>query len=221
VAIDGAGDEAALWIADGSVYGSFRASGADRWDGGQQVDCQGPNADVCFATYQPRAVITAPGKAFAVWLESRNEHEVVATATYDNTAPPDETDQSSGDETSTDSLADTELAGTGVVVERTSPLLAGRRIRVTLRCPIARPCRGHLVLRRATGIHALAGRSVRISPGRSTVFLLRLTGLPRSVLLRGARLRTHIRVERVQRGRQPVVSSHGLVIVGRRSRAGS
>ena len=78
-----------------------------------------------------------PESAFAVWLESRDEHEVVASAAYDNTTPPETTDQSSNDELNTDSLAD--AAGTGVVVERASPLLAGTRIRVTVRCAARAP----------------------------------------------------------------------------------
>lgn len=216
VAIDAAGDETALWAARGSLYGSFRASDADAWDDGQEVDCQAPNADTCFVAYQPRTVITAPGKAFAVWLESRDEHETVASATYDTTTPPDTTDDASDDDLSASSLADG--GNTGVVVERTSPLLSGKRIRVTVRCPASHQCRGHVVLRRAPGLRALAGRAVRISPGRSTVLLLRLTGLPRSVLLKGARLRANVSVERVRRGRPAVVTSHGIVIVGRLAR---
>jgi hypothetical protein len=216
VGIDATGDETAFWSGGGSLYGSFRASAADQWDSSQEVDCQGLNADICFSTYQPRAVMTGSGNAFAVWLESRNEHEVVASATYDNTTPPDTTDQSSDDELNTDSLTDG--ASTGVVVERTSPLLSGRRIRVTVRCAATRPCRGHLLVRRTTGVHALAGRSVRVLPGRSTVLLLRLTGLPRSVLLRGARLRASIGVQRARRGRGLLVSRHGLVIIGRVAR---
>ena len=218
VSIDATGDETAFWSSGGSVYGSFRASAADQWDSSQEVDCQ-PSADVCFFSYQGRSVITDSGKAFAVWLESRNEHEVVASATFDNTTPPPEaTDQSSSDDLSTDSLADNGAA-TGVVVERTSPLLSGKRIRVTVRCPASRQCRGHLVVRRTAGVLALAGRSVRVLPGRSTVLLLRLTGLPRSVLLKGGRLRASIGVQRARRGREPLVSSHGLVIVGRLARA--
>ena len=89
---------------------------------------------------------------------------------------------------------------------------------MTVRCPAPRPCRGHLLVRRTTGVHALAGRSVRVLPGDRQVLLLRLTGLPRSVLLRGARLRTSIGVQSAGRGRGLLVSRHGLVIIGRVAR---
>ena len=68
VSIDATGDETAFWSEGGSLYGSFRASAADQWDSSQEVDCQ-PSADICYTAYQPRAVITDSGNAFAVWLE--------------------------------------------------------------------------------------------------------------------------------------------------------
>jgi hypothetical protein len=219
VAIDTEGNETAVWSVSGSVFGSFRASGSSGWDDGQGVNCHESQADTCFFTYKPKAVLTAPGKAVGLWLESRDEHQVVASAAYDNTTEAATSDDSSvdssGDGLSGVSLTGTGGAETGVVIERASRLLYGKRIRLTVHCPSLRPCRGHLLLRRAGGVRALAGRSVHILAGRSTVLLLRVTGLPRSVLLKGARLTAQISIERVRRDRRPTVSGHSLVIIGR------
>jgi hypothetical protein len=220
VAIDAEGNETAVWSVAGAVAGSFRASGSSEWDGDQGVNCHESQAATCFFTYQPKTILTAPDKAIAVWLESRDEHEVIAWAAYDNTTESPSSDDGSDDDSSDDALGEASLIGTGgadtgVVIERASRLLEGKRVRLTVRCPSSRPCRGHLLLRRAGGVRALAGRSVHILPGQAKVLLLRVSGLPRSVLLKGARLTAEISIERVRRGRRPTVSSHSLVIIGR------
>jgi hypothetical protein len=215
VAINASGDETALWSEGGSLFGSFRAHDADDWDESREVDCQDENADTCFFTSQSRTVITAPGKALAVWLEFRDRHEVLTSAAYDNIEPADTADEDTGGEPSADSSADDSDAGTGLVLDSTAALLTRKRIRLTVSCRTSHECRGHLVLRRAFGHVALAGRSVRVPPGRSAALVLRLTGLPRSVLLRGARMRTRVIVERTRDGRQLGLTSHSLVIVGR------
>jgi hypothetical protein len=219
VAIDPAGDETALWSPSGYVYGSFRAHDADAWDVSQQVDCDGGEADMCFYSYEAKAAITRAGAAVALWMTSGDDHEILTTATYDNTQPADGGDDSGDDDSSDDADADSLASSTGAVgtiLDHTATLLPGKRIRVTVRCQIAHECRGHLVLRRTPARRvALAGVPVRVASGRSATLVLALTGLPRAVLFRGARLRTQVVVERMQRGRR-VTAGHALVIVGRR-----
>jgi hypothetical protein len=220
VAISATGDETAVWVPNGNVYGSFKRHDADAWDQDQQIDCNGGSDDTCFYPYQSHVVVDGSGTAVAVFMESR-DHETLTSALFDDTQPPaagDSGDDSgngdSGNASSSDSLAITGGAGTGTILDRTAALLPGKRIRVTVGCEDSRPCRGHLILRNRSAHVPLAGSPLRIAARRTQTIVLRLTGVPATVLSKGARLRVQISIQRVRRGRL-VVESHAFVIIGR------
>ncbi len=95
LALDPKGGVALVRGGYGSVSGAFKVQGDQDFNEAEGLSpCYEADSEECFTAFSSKVAATGPGRAVAIWLHSRANHDVVQTVDFDETRPPPPADES-------------------------------------------------------------------------------------------------------------------------------